>query len=102
MRWRRMADVVVVAWLLIAALLLAGGWNYELGEWDDIDAVGYALIIAFHVPLFLRNYAPVPALLLVCCAASLYLALDYYHSVVTFAIALAVFSVAEHRKRRTA
>ncbi|WP_155370282.1 sensor histidine kinase [Catellatospora vulcania] len=100
MRWRRLADLVLVSWLLAAALLLAGADVTGATTGVPIDAVGWALILAFHLPLYVRVWFPVPVLLAVTAAATAYLALDYYHSVVTFAVALAVFTVAEARPRK--
>ncbi|MEV4414793.1 histidine kinase [Catellatospora sp. NPDC049609] len=101
MRWGRIADVVLVSWLLLAALLWAGNFEHEVGGvWRPTDGLAVALILAFNIPLYVRRRAPVTVLLLACAAGTAYLALGYYHSVVTFAVALAVHKVAELRPRR--
>ncbi|MEV0457911.1 sensor histidine kinase [Catellatospora methionotrophica] len=101
MRWRQLADVVLVSWLLAAALLLAGTDVAAATTGVPIDLAGWALILALHLPLYVRTWFPLPILLAVATAATVYLTLGYYHSVVTFAVALAVFTVAETRPRRT-
>lgn len=101
LRVRPVVDIGLVGWMLAAALVLAANWNYASGLWRPIDATGYVLIVAFNVPLLWRRQAPVAVLIAVCTAVGTYLAIGYYHSIVTFAIALAIFSVASHRPRRT-
>ena len=99
-RWRLVVDIGLVAWMLSAAVLQTAIWDYSGGYWRPIDALGFALIVAFNVPLLVRRRRPVGALLAVSCASAVYLAIGYYHSVVTFAIALAVFTVAMYRPKR--
>jgi signal transduction histidine kinase len=101
LRVRPVVDIGLVGWMLAAALFLAANWNYAGGLWRPIDPIGYVLIVAFNVPLLWRRQAPVAVLIAVCAATGTYLAIGYYHSIVTFAVALAIFSVATYRCRRT-
>ncbi|MBB5872706.1 signal transduction histidine kinase [Allocatelliglobosispora scoriae] len=101
MRWRRVVDVGLVAWMLLAAILQVA-FHFYVGEhWIDIDTLGYVLIVAFNLPLLVRRRAPAVTLLMVCVISTIYLALGYYHSVVTFQLALGIFSVAMYKRRRT-
>ncbi|GHJ43961.1 ATPase [Catellatospora sp. TT07R-123] len=90
----------MVSWLLVAALFLAANWPDDGGHWQRLDAFGIVLIVAYVAPLYVRASAPVAALATSLAASTVYLAIGYYHSVVTFTLALAVFTVAELRPRR--
>lgn len=91
----------MVSWLLVAALWMAENWTTsDGGRWTRLDTLGVVLIVAFVGPLYVRTYAPVAMLLVSVVASTVYLSAGYYHSVVTFTLALAVFTVAELRPRR--
>ncbi|MDI1466062.1 sensor histidine kinase [Catellatospora sp. KI3] len=100
MRWRRIGDVILVSWLLVAALWVARNWIHNDGDWEPLDTRGIVLICAFVAPLYLRAYAPIAMLAVSYVVSAVYLTLGYYHSAVTFTLALAVFTVAEQRSRR--
>lgn len=100
MRWRRLLDIGLVGWMLVAAYALYLNWDYGSEMWHRPDAIGSLLILALHLPLLARDRYPVVVLLVVCAVATVYLIIEYYHSIVTFPIALAVYAVAQYRPRR--
>jgi signal transduction histidine kinase len=100
MRWRRLLDIGLVSWMLLTAITLYANWDYSSGIWHKPNVLGYVLICAAHLPLLLRERHPVAVLFAVSVASTVYLIIGYYHSVITFAVALCIFSVAQHRPRR--
>lgn len=100
MRWRRLLDIGLVGWMLFTAIALYANWDYSGQLWHKPDVFGYVLLVVIHLPLLLRERHPVAVLFTVAAASTAYLVVGYYHSVITFAVALSIFSVAQHRPRR--
>jgi signal transduction histidine kinase len=93
-------DVALAAWMTFLSQYFVGNWPDPLNLWRDIDPLGRILLLIVHVPLVFRRRFPVGVLIAVCTAAAAYLTLGYYHSVTTFGLALALYSVAAHRPPR--
>ncbi|WP_027347187.1 sensor histidine kinase [Hamadaea tsunoensis] len=100
MRVRPVLETGLVVWMAGAALYMANKWADPQQLWRDTDLLADVLLVAVHVPLLLRRRFPVGALAATSAAVTVYLAFGYYHSVTTFAIALAVYSLAAYRPRR--
>ena len=100
MHWRRLLDIGLVGWMLLTAIALYANWDYSGTIWHKPDVLGYVLIFALHLPLLLRGPYPVAVLFAVTAACTAYVAIGYYHSVITLAVLLCISSVAQHRPRR--
>jgi signal transduction histidine kinase len=66
-----------------------------------LDSIGVALVLLQTVPLVWRRVAPVVVLCVTTCALFLFSGLGYFHSFASFGFAVALYTVAAHRDRRT-
>ena len=67
----------------------------------ELDTIGIALVLLQTVPLIWRRLAPVMVLCVTTCAMFLFSGLGYFHSFASFGFAVALYTVAAHRDRRT-
>ncbi|WP_211588722.1 sensor histidine kinase [Allorhizocola rhizosphaerae] len=93
-------DVVMASCMTVTAVYMMYHPPEAGLDWRPADPLGAALMVVAHLPLAVRRRFPVAVLLIVCAASGIYLHLRFYHSIPSFAIALAVFSIASYRPHR--
>ncbi|GAA0907146.1 sensor histidine kinase [Virgisporangium aurantiacum] len=93
-------DVALTVWMVALSQYFVWRMPDPYGLWTDVDTTGRVLLAVVHVPLIARRRYPVAVCWLTCGGAAVYLTIGYYHSAITFAVALAVYSVAAYRRPR--
>lgn len=93
-------DLGLTVWMVALSQYFVWRMPDPLGLWTDVDTVGRVLLAVVHVPLIARRRYPVVVWGLTSVGSAIYLTIGYYHSAITFAVALAVYSLAAYRSPR--